>query len=125
MVHKGGKGKYILFRPKEWEGVAALNAGSRDSVGFFRFVFRNNPNELDLFLESAHGDEVIRGRLFEMGQKNRSLFKHPEDLATKSHPTLYQRAFLTPDFYQRATSDERETEILKNWDDFLEMIFHK
>ncbi len=55
-----------------------------------------------------------------MGQKDEALFNYLEDPASKSHPILYLRTFLTPGLIQEATHEEREAEVRDNWADFLE-----
>lgn len=112
------RNRYIFFFPTEWD-VSVLNPGNY-SHGFFRFVFHNNSDGLVLFLESSPGDEEVRQRLFEMGQKDESLFGHLEDPATGSYPKLYRRTFLTPEFYDEVSDKDRETEIRLHWAEFLE-----
>ncbi len=119
LIYKGRhRSLYIYFCPQEWE-VPALSAGN-DSHGFFRFVFHNHPDELSLFLESSTGEEETRRRLFEMGQKDESLFNHLGDPATDNYPKLYRRTFLTPEFCEEAAEGDREEEIRRQWAGFLE-----
>ena len=119
LAYKGRyRSRYVFFLPLEWD-VPVLNPGN-DSHGFFRFVFHNNSDELALFLESSPGDEEVRQRLFEMGQKDESLFDDLEDPATGNYPKLYRKTFLTPEFYyEDVTDSKREEEIHRNWTEFL------
>ncbi len=75
LMYKGTyKNALIFFRPEEWEEVSAFNEGPAKH-GFFRFVFHNNRSDgLTLFLETTPGDEEIRRRLFNMGQRDDSTF---------------------------------------------------
>jgi hypothetical protein len=121
IVYKGRhRNDYIFFRPQEWEEVPAFNAG-KATAGFFRFVFHNSrPDRLILFLESTPGDREIRRRLFEMGQKDQSLFNYLRDPNTTDYPKYYRRNFLTPRFYEEVTDEDREKEIRRHWSEFLE-----
>lgn len=116
------KGNYtnahIFFRPREWKGSGVDIGNSRH--GFLRFEFNNQPNELTLFLAAIVGDEAKRQKLYEMALKYESLFEDPIDPETQEWMKLYGRTFLTPQFCDDATDDEREAEIRKNWADFLE-----
>jgi hypothetical protein len=109
---------YVWFHPQGWE-VPALQANN-DSNGFLRFVFHNNLDRLDLFLETSPGDERTRRKLFEMGQKDEKLFNHLVDPDTDRWPKLYHRTFLTPQHYEDVPEIEREQEIQKQWTEFKE-----
>jgi hypothetical protein len=110
---------YIFFYPEEWK-VSSLNAGASDRHGFLRFVFHNHSDSIILFLETSPGEEETRRRLYEMSLKYKSLFENPQDPENIGYPKLFSRTFLTPEFCENATEAEREAEIRKNWDDFLE-----
>jgi hypothetical protein len=116
------RNEYIYFRPQHWEG-SALALGD-DPRGFFRFVFHNysvyHPEELILYLEMSTGDETNRRRLYEMGQKDESLFNDLVDPGTDRNPKLYSRIFLTPELSGELSDRERELEIRERWDEFLE-----
>ncbi len=120
LIYKGKhKNDLLFFRPQEWDDVPVFNAG--DAIyGFFRFVFHNQPDRLFLILQTSPGDEVVRRRLFEMGQKDESLFNNLVAPDTSEYPNLYRRTFLTPEFYKGASDSEREEEILRQWGEFLE-----
>jgi hypothetical protein len=119
LIYKGRhKNDLLFFRPLEWDEVSAFNAGTARS-GFFRFVFHSRPDRLDLFLETSPGDEEVRRRLYEMGQKDESLFNYLEDPETDSYPKLYRRTFLTTRFSEDATDTDREEEIHRHWAEFL------
>ncbi len=118
LVLTGKSPLYIWFHPQGWE-VPALDV-TDDPGGFLRFVFHNHPDGLDLFLETSPGDEAARRRLFEMGQKNQSVFNDLEDPDTSRWPKLYRRAFLTPEIHEDALDSEREQEIRRQWAAFLE-----
>lgn len=113
----GKSRRYVWFHPHSWE-VPALQVND-DRLGFFRFVFQNNPDRLDLYLETSPGDERTRRRLFEMGQKDEELFNHLADPNTGRYPSLYRRTFLAPQRYQDASDSELEQEIHRQWDEFL------
>lgn len=124
LVRKGGiKNDYILFRPQKWDNVAPLS-GRQGGSGLLGFVFHNQPwggsGELILFLEMSPGDESVRRKLFEMGQKNEKLFNDLIDPDTNDNPKLYRRTFLDSKFFEEATDEVREEEIRKHWMEFLE-----
>lgn len=125
LVGKGGyyKNDYIVFRPQKWDSVALLS-GRQGGSGLLRFVFHNQPRggsgELILFLETSPGDESVRRKLFEMGQKNEKLFNDLIDPDTNDNPKLYRRTFLDSKFFEEATDEVREEEIRKHWTEFLE-----
>jgi hypothetical protein len=54
-----------------------------------------------------------------MGRRDESLFNHLVDPGSNRHPKLYRRTFLTPEFYEEATDDDREKEIRRHWAEFL------
>ena len=121
LAYKGRRmNQNVRFRPLEWDVVPALNANN-DSQGFLRFAFHNLPNELILFLGSSPGNKEISQRLFEMGQKDESLFNHLQEPRISNYPKLYRRTFLTPEFYdEEFTDNDREAEIHRHWTEFLE-----
>jgi hypothetical protein len=110
---------YIYFHPQAWGEAPALNIG-KDRHHFFRFVFHNYPDQLVLFLETSLGEEATRRRLYEMGQKDKSLFSDLEDPDTEDYPKLYKRIFLTPEHYEKCSDSEREQEIRRQWSTFLD-----
>lgn len=118
LVLTGTSKWYVWFHPQEWE-VPALRANDNRN-GFLRFVFHNNPNRLDLLLETSPGHQGTRRRLFEMGQKDEKLFNALVDPGTNDYPKLYRRIFLTPEQYDEASNGEREREIRRQWAAFLE-----
>ncbi len=119
LVRKGRSVKpYIAFRPSEWETPAALNAGE-DRLGFIRFLFVNRADSLTLYLQITPGDERVRRRLYEMGDKHQTLFNDVVDPDTDDYPNLYRRRFLTPEYYEEASESDREEEIRKHWAEFL------
>lgn len=89
-----------------------------------RFVFHNQPRggsgELTLFLEMGSGDESVRRKLFEMGQKNEKLFNYLIDPDTNDTPKLYRRTFLHSRFFEEATDEVREEEIRRHWTEFID-----
>ncbi len=116
------RNEYVYFWSREWE-VPALDAGN-DSHGFLRFVFHNDsvwlPEALVLFLETSLGDEATRRRLYEMGQKDESLFNDLGDPHKSNNPKLYRRTFLTPELFTDGSDQEREQEIRRQWAEFLD-----
>jgi PD-(D/E)XK nuclease superfamily len=120
LTYKGTyKNDLIFFRPQEWDNVPAFNEGPAKH-GFFRFVFHNNRFDgLALFLETTPGDREIRRRLFNMGQKDESLFNYLEDPGTDDWPKLYCRTFLTPERYEGSSDGDLGQEIRRQWNAFL------
>ena len=118
LISTGQSAVYVWFHPQSWE-VPALDV-TDDPGGILRFVFHNDPDGLDLFLETSPGDEATRRRLYEMGLNNRSVFNRVEDPDTDGWPKLYHRAFLSPGFPEDALDSEREQEIRRQWNRFLD-----
>jgi hypothetical protein len=110
---------YVYFHPQAWGEAPTLNTG-KDRHHFFRFVFHNYPDELVLYLETSLGEAATRQRLYEMGQKDTSLFSDLEDPDTEDYPKLYKRIFLTPEHYEVCSESEREQEIHRQWSEFLD-----
>ena len=90
--------RFIFFYPQDWN-VPALNANADDSHGFFRFVFRNEPDTLTLLLESSPADENTRQRLYEMALRHNSVFNNPTHPDSSQWSKLHRLAFLTPEHY--------------------------
>ncbi len=108
---------YVWFHLMEWE-ASALQVNN-DPNGFFRFVFHNSPDGVDLYLETSPGNEATRRGLFEMGKKDEALFNSLVDPDTDEWPSLYHRTFLTPELSEDGTDHEREDEIRRQWGAFL------
>ncbi len=119
LTNKRSGGNYISFYPEEWN-VSSLNNNSSDVFGFLRFVFHNHLDRITLFLEASLGDRETRQKLYEMCLKHESLFENPQNPEDNKYPKFYSRTFLTPEFCETAIEAEREWEIRKNWEDFLE-----
>ncbi len=116
LVLTGRSKWFVWFHPSEWE-VPGLQVNN-DRNGFFRFVFHNKPDAIDLYLEMSPGDEATRRRLFEMGQKNKTLFNRLVDPNIDKWPKLYRHTFLTPPPSEDV--DEREQQIRNQWATFLD-----
>jgi hypothetical protein len=102
---------YLWFHPVEWGGTAL--------DGLLRFVFLKRPDRLEMFLETSPGDGRVRRKLFEMGQKDQSLFNSLQDPDTGRYPKLYHRTFLDPDNQKDISESDRTEEIRKRWEEFL------
>ena len=55
-----------------------------------------------------------------MGRNGKSLFNHVLEPEPGSHPNLYSWTFLTPEHYGESSASERDEEIRKQWDEFLD-----
>lgn len=120
LTYKNGTadGAYIWFRPREWKG-SNLDKSSEPN-GFVSFQFINRPDELYLRLHVRPGDDVKRQKLYEMALKYESLFRDWEIPEQGREMKFYGRTFLTPQFCEDATDEERERQVRKQWKDFLE-----
>lgn len=86
----------------------------------FYFEFWNYPRSLELKLFIGPGSNDVRERLFEMVRKNADTFASPQGLGGKWSVAYNLQLLEEPLYSQIATDAEREAEIRKNWDDFLE-----
>jgi hypothetical protein len=112
---------YVAFVPKSWH-VSALKVASEgytESGLVLVFWFCNMPDTLDLILELAPGHVETRERLLDMAHRNRSVFEDTPD-ALDEYTEFFSRPMLKAEFYDRATYNECEHEIRKQWGSFLE-----
>jgi len=85
----------------------------------FKFEFWNYPESLELKLFIGPGSKKVRQGLFQMVRNNSEVFASQQGLGGK-WSAAYNLQLLEESFYSEATDAEREVEIRKNWDDFLE-----
>ncbi len=77
------------------------------------------PDSVTLYLEIAPGDNDTRQKLLTMVRNNQDIFKiDPE--STEDTTLIYKRSLLTSDFYENTTNGQREQEIRRQWNEFLE-----
>lgn len=86
----------------------------------FYFEFWNFPKNLELKLFVGRGDTEVRERLFEMIRRDAKTFSSHGSLGGK-WSLAYSYRLLEEPFYSEIIKDtEREAEIRRNWNDFLE-----
>jgi hypothetical protein len=107
-LRQDGRSK-IKFEVREWN-VPENNLW---------FEFWNQPGRLELKAFVGPGQEEVRQKLFQMVRNNTEAFGTHRNLGAKWTNVFY-RELLPQSMYETAAADEREAEIRKNWDDFLE-----
>jgi hypothetical protein len=81
-------------------------------------VFHKRADRLELFLETKPGDEGVRRKLFEMGQRDELLFNFLQDPDTGRYPKLYRRTFLEPDSHKGVGEGDLTEKIRSQWEEF-------
>jgi hypothetical protein len=116
----------IKFGVKAWDDAPAIPTaeGWTDSRRILLFVVYNESDRLDLHLSIGPGPEIIRRGLFEMAA-NHDVFVEPrpnDDKAIRARtwPLIFTRHLLKPEAYEKLDQEQREQEIRKRWDEFLD-----
>jgi hypothetical protein len=115
----------IRFGVKDWDTDALLTAeGWTESRRILMFAVYNTPDSLDLHLFMGPGPEETRHRLFEMAA-NHDVFFEPRPntanaIRARSWPAIFTRHLLKREAYENLDQEEREQEIRKRWDEFLD-----
>lgn len=112
---------YIGFVPKSWD-VSALKVareGESESGLVLVFWFLSMPETLDLFLELVPGDIEARKSLLDLAHRNPSVFEDTPE-ALDEYTRFFTRPMLKAEIYERATYNECEHEIRKQWEAFLD-----
>ena len=107
------------FGVTEWDTPTLLTStGWVGSKRILRFVFHNKPRSLDLQLALGPGPDETRQRILAMARAN------PDIFVIQRHPPkwyyLYTRVFLNRGGYEELNQEEREEEIRRHWDEFLD-----
>ncbi|MGI8649615.1 MAG: PD-(D/E)XK nuclease family protein [Rubrobacter sp.] len=114
-------GDYIVFEPQDWK-TPTPNVGQRhrNSRLILYFVFWNDCEyNLSLWLELGLGNSETRRKLFSMARNQSTIFRESSE-NLDDDTILFSRTFLSSDQYKNSSGTEREAEIRKNWNDFLE-----
>jgi hypothetical protein len=114
--------RYTGFAVQEWD-VPALLEGRADGVRPGRvllFEFDTWQDTLPLRLHIGPCSDQLRQRLLDLAMAHQPPFKIEDSpLAGGDWITIFERSFLTPEFYEEASTDELAEKILQNWADFL------
>jgi len=113
--------EWIRFAFPEWDApVLMAGSGWTRSGRMLLFEFANRPNELRLALTIGPGPAETRKKLFEMALANQPPFQDLGEGLLPKHDWVFNVPFLTPEFYEDTSDEEREREIRKRWAQFLE-----
>ena len=108
------------FGVTDWDTPALLTStGWTKSKRMLLFVFHNNPGSLDLQFFIGPGPEATRQRLLEMARTNPETFVMPPSRHGK-FLRIYSRDLLKSEAYEDLDEEEREQEIRRHWDEFLD-----
>src|SRR5215204_1573408 len=106
---------------KKWD-VPTLRAGERyhGSTRLLYFVVSSQFMEsLEVWLQLGPGNADIRSRLFSMAHRNSTVFEDVPDSLSEEIQFL-EYPLLTPELLQTLSDEEREREIRKRWDEFVD-----
>ncbi len=113
--------RYIGFAVQEWEVPALMDEKDGARPGrLLVFEFDTWFDTLPLSLHIVYGSEMVRQRLLDVATRHQPPFKVEETASpTKEWIKIFERPFLTTEFYEEAGSDELAEKILQNWSSFL------
>lgn len=113
--------RYIGFAIQQWEVPKLVeNSGSSHPGRMLLFQFDTWLDTIPLSLFIGTGSEKVRQRLIEVANANQ-----PPFLVDDKQPSnadwykVFERSFLTSEFYESATADELADKIVENWTEFL------
>ena len=119
-TQKGG----IRFAVREWDTPALLipegfPRGWTPSGHMLLFQVTNDHNVLNLHLFLGPGPEETRQKLLGMVRSNEpDVFVLPR--ATGTWIPIYHHPMILPEVYDKLTREQREQEIRRHWDEFLD-----
>jgi hypothetical protein len=111
----------IKFVVGEWDNAPALMT-AEDWTGSGRiliFEVWNNLDSLNLRLYMGPGPEAIRERILEVARRNPEVFVVPRTVSGSWVP-IFIRHLLDREAYEKLDREQREQEIRRKWDEFLE-----
>jgi hypothetical protein len=111
----------IKFVVGEWDNAPALLTaeGWTQSGRILIFEVWNAPSSLDLHLYMGPGPEAIRQNLLEMVRANPNVFKMPSGVKGR-WLRIFSRPLLKQEAYENLEQEEREEELHREWERFLE-----
>lgn len=113
--------RYIGFAIQEWDVPTLLSSNASSHPGrSLIFQFDTWIDTLPLSLYIATGVEQVRHRLLDMAQNHQPPF-NVDDTQTGGAGwyRIFERCFLTSEFYEDASTDELADKIVENWTEFL------
>lgn len=118
---KGELEDYIVFDHEEW-GVPTLRVGKRyhgsDRLLYF-VVYSKFMESLEVWLELGPGNTNTRSRLFNMARRNSTVLEDVPD-SLSEWTQLLKYPLIAPELLQTLSDEQREREIRKRWDEFLD-----
>ena len=115
--------RYIRFASRSWEVPALLTASNWTSSNRILLMeFLNNPGKLNLSIFIGPGNEQVRNKLLNMAKTHPEIFKS-KSINNIRWYEIYSRPFLRPENYSFATEESLQTEINRQWNQFLEVDF--
>jgi hypothetical protein len=116
--------EYVTFGVRAWDSPALHVAQSytkTDRILLFSVWSWTSPfpEGVTIYLEIGSGDSHTREKLFNVVKNNRDVFEVTDE-TQDDIAQIYKRSLLTPDFYENTTNQQREEEIRKQWDEFLD-----
>lgn len=115
--------RYVGFGVQEWDVPALMSWGSERGGRPGRslvFEFDTWQETLPLRLHLGPCSPHLRQRLLDVASAHQPPFKLGETApSTYGWTTIFERQFLTAEFYEEASTDELADRILQHWNDFL------
>jgi hypothetical protein len=113
--------RYTGFAIQEWEVPLLINSRETSRPGrMLLFQFDTWIDTLPLSLYIGPGMEQVRQRLLEIATAHQPPFVVDDtQLLTSEWVKIFERDFLTTEFYEDASADELAEKILQSWSDFL------
>jgi hypothetical protein len=115
---------YVVFDHEEWD-VPTLRVGEHyhgSNRLLYFVVYSKFMESLEIWLELGPGDAAASNKLLSMSQKNPSVFDQvPESLGEETQQLL-KYPLLAPELLHTLSDEQREREIRKGWDEFLNKI---
>ena len=115
--------RVMRFGVKEWSTPILLSARKdkkRNLTGFILlFGVYNMPSSLDLGLYVMPGPDTTRQPIIDIACANPQVFSVPSNVKRDWLP-IYSRPLIRPEAYEDLDDEEREEEIRRQWDEFLD-----
>lgn len=113
--------RYTGFAIQEWEVPILINSREASRPGrMLLFQFDTWVDTLPLSLFIGPGSEQVRQKLVEIATAHQPPFLVDDSQSPSSEwVKVFERDFLTTEFYEDASADELAEKILQSWSDFL------
>ena len=111
----------IKFVVGEWDNAPALMT-AEDWTGSGRiliFEVWNNTNSLDVHLYMGPGPEAVREGILGAARRNPEVFAVPRSTSGRWVP-IFTHHLLKPEAYEKLDREQREQEVRRHWDEFLD-----